>query len=84
MVRPGGRPGRRSGFTHIADSEDDLRTRLRERNAEVSEIDDDFAEQVRLEFSEIMPLDMFPEDRSDSPPFDEQDPDIVDEEESAA
>lgn len=63
------------GFTLIADNEDDLRTRLLERGTNMTEIDDDYATQVREEFGEILPMDLYPKDRSDAPPFDEQDTD---------
>ncbi|MEX2599483.1 MAG: hypothetical protein WD533_07495 [Dehalococcoidia bacterium] len=65
-------PGGAVAFSLIAETEDDLRGRLLERGAEVSEIDEEFARQVRGEFQETMPLDMYPEDLSDAPPFQEQ------------
>lgn len=62
-------------FTHVADSEPELRRWLSQQQpVELSEPDEDFAEMVREEFLEQEPL--FPEapENSSEEPFREQNP----------
>jgi hypothetical protein len=61
-------------FLPIADSEEDLRQLLLEQREELDEVYGDAAEMVRGEFEDRVPLEPYEEERSDQPPFTEQDP----------
>lgn len=60
-------------FSHIADSEQELREWLSQQHLELTELDDEYAKTVRQEFLEQTPL--YPEapEASDERPFREQD-----------
>jgi hypothetical protein len=61
-------------FPHFADSEEQARSMLLEQDRELTELDDEYARLVRREFLERTPLAPYEQERSDEPPFQEDEP----------